>query len=134
MRAVDWDVLRLFLHIIAATVWVGGQITLGALVPTLRRFGPDVTKAAARGFARVAWPAFLVLLVTGMWNIAATPDDENTAAFKHTLVLKLVFVVISGASAYAHQRATSRRAVAVSGAVAGLSALAAVFVGVQLVG
>jgi hypothetical protein len=37
---VSWDTIRLFLHVLAATIWVGGQITLAALVPLLRRFGP----------------------------------------------------------------------------------------------
>ena len=35
MLAVSWDTIRLFLHILAATVWVGGQITLAALVLSL---------------------------------------------------------------------------------------------------
>ena len=33
MNAIGWDDIRVALHILAATVWVGGQITLAALVP-----------------------------------------------------------------------------------------------------
>jgi len=29
--------VRLFLHVLAATVWVGGQLTLGAIIPALGR-------------------------------------------------------------------------------------------------
>jgi hypothetical protein len=29
--AVSWDTVRLFLHILAATVWVGGHAIFGAL-------------------------------------------------------------------------------------------------------
>ena len=29
--------VRLFLHVVAATVWVGGQVVLAALVPAVRR-------------------------------------------------------------------------------------------------
>lgn len=58
--------LRLFVHLLAATVWVGGQLVLAALVPALRAAGPGVPAAAARAFSRVAWPAFGVLLVTGV--------------------------------------------------------------------
>src|SRR5262245_38368653 len=58
MLAVSWDTIRLFLHILAATVWVGGQITLAALVPVLRRLGTEIPRAAARRFNQVAWPAF----------------------------------------------------------------------------
>jgi putative copper export protein len=64
--AVSWDTVRLFLHILAATVWVGGQLTVAALVPVLRRFGADVAGAAARRFNQVAWTAFGVLIATGI--------------------------------------------------------------------
>ena len=40
--------VRLFLHVLAATIWVGGQFTLAGLVPVLRPLGPDATRAAAR--------------------------------------------------------------------------------------
>src|SRR6516165_2106831 len=69
--SVNWDTIRLFLHVLAATIWVGGQITLAALVPVLRRLGAELPRAAARRFNQVAWPAFAVLVVTGIWNIAA---------------------------------------------------------------
>jgi len=36
VKTLDWETIRLFLHVLAATVWVGGQITLAALVPALR--------------------------------------------------------------------------------------------------
>ena len=32
MLAVSWDTIRLFLHVLAATIWVGGQLVLAALV------------------------------------------------------------------------------------------------------
>jgi len=44
---VSWETVRLFLHVLAATVWVGGQLTLAALVPALRRLGADVPRALA---------------------------------------------------------------------------------------
>ena len=71
MLAVSWDTVRLFLHVLAATIWVGGQLVLAALVPVLRRAG--VVTEAARRFNQVAWAAFAVLVATGIWNIAATP-------------------------------------------------------------
>ena len=33
--------LRLFIHVIGATIWVGGQLVLAALVPALRKINPD---------------------------------------------------------------------------------------------
>ncbi|MBO0846467.1 MAG: hypothetical protein J2P22_13740 [Nocardioides sp.] len=130
MKTLDWETVRLFLHVLAATVWVGGQITLAALVPALRGTAEGVTKAAAQAFNRIAWPAFGVLVLTGIWNVFALGDQG--AAFEHTLTLKYVLVVISGVTAYAHQRATSTARLAVYGALTGASALAALFVGVWL--
>jgi putative copper export protein len=65
MLSVNWDTIRLFLHVLAATVWVGGQITLAALVPVLRRAGADIPRTAGRRFSQIAWPAFEVLVITG---------------------------------------------------------------------
>ncbi len=129
---IDLETLRLFLHVLAATVWVGGQIVLAALVPALRAAGSDVPKAAARAFNKIAWPAFGVLLLTGIWNVAAEGDRGD--AYQHTLVVKLVVVALSGATAWAHARATTRAAMAVYGALTGLFALASLFVGIVLAG
>ena len=91
---VDLETVRLFLHVLAATVWVGGQLVLAALVPALRAAGPDVPRAAAQAFNRVAWPAFGVLVLTGLWNIAAEGDRGH--AYRVTLGVKIVLVVLSG--------------------------------------
>jgi putative copper export protein len=130
VKTIDWETVRLFLHVLAATVWVGGQLTLAALVPALRGTAEGVTQVAARAFNRVAWPAFGVLIVTGVWNVIAVDDDS--AAFQHTLMLKYALVLVSGITAFVHQRATSTRGIAAFGALTGLSALGALFVGVWL--
>jgi len=129
MTLVDLETVRLFLHVLAASIWVGGQITLAALVPALRAAGADVPQAAARAFARIAWPAFGVLILTGIWNVAAEDDlDQGTLGVKYALVL------ISGVSAFLHGRASSRSQMAIWGAVTGLSAVATLFVGIVLAG
>ena len=129
---IDLETLRLFLHVLAATIWVGGQLTLAALVPALRAAGADVPKAAARAFNRVAWPAFAVLVLTGIWNVVAESDDS--AAYQSTLMVKYTLVLLSGVTALLHARATSRRGMAVFGALTGLTALGALFVGIVLAG
>jgi putative copper export protein len=132
VKTVDWETIRLFLHVLAATVWVGGQLTLAALVPALRAAGATVPKTAANAFNRVAWPAFGLLVLTGIWNVIAE-DDEGTA-FQHTLTVKYVLVAASGVTAFLHTRATSQRGLAVYGALTGLTALGALFVGIMLAG
>lgn len=130
MKTLDWETVRLFLHVLAATIWVGGQVTLAALVPALRGTAEGVTKVAAQAYNRIAWPAFGVLVATGIWNVAAVDDDSD--AFQHTLMLKYLLVIVSGGTAYLHQRASTPRGLAVYGALTGLSALGALFVGVWL--
>jgi putative copper export protein len=132
MLSVSWDTVRLFLHVLAATVWVGGQLTLAALVAVLRRQGPDAPRAAARRFAFVAWPAYGVLIVTGIWNIAAV--GPMSASYRTTLIVKLVVVALSGISAVAHSRARSTAGLAIWGGLTGLTALSALFLGVLLAG
>jgi putative copper export protein len=131
--AVSWDTIRLFLHVLAATIWVGGQLTLAALVPALRRMGANVPAGAARRFNQVAWPAFAVLVITGIWNIIAVRQQIH-GSYETTLVVKLVVVVISGITAALHARAKSTTGLAVFGALTGVSALAALFLGVLLAG
>jgi putative copper export protein len=133
MLPVSWGTIRLFLHVLAATVWVGGQITLAALVPVLRRRGAEIPRAAARRFNLVAWPAFGVLIVTGIWNIAAVRSQIH-GSYRTTLIVKLVVVAISGVAALLHARARTPAGQAVFGALTGLSALAALFLGVLLAG
>ncbi len=131
LLSVSWDTIRLFLHVLAATVWVGGQLTLAALVPVLRRLGTEIPRAAARRYNQVAWPAFAVLILTGIWNIIAV-RGQISGSYQTTLIVKLVVVAISGVTAALHARARSTAGLAVFGALTGLSALAALFLGVLL--
>ena len=132
MLPLHLETLRLFLHVLAATVWVGGQLVLAALVPALRGAGSDVPRVAARAFNRVAWPAFGVLILTGIWNVVA--EGDRGPAYRTTLMIKLTVVAASGVTALLHARATSRRGMAVFGALTGLTALAALLLGIVLAG
>jgi putative copper export protein len=125
--------VRLFLHVLAAAIWVGGQITLAGLVPVLRRAGADVPKSVARQFNRIAWPAFGVLIITGIWNIQANHlEIKHVSDYRNTLVAKLVFVVLSGVSAYLHGAAKTKRAIAIWGAATLIFSLLALFYGLVL--
>ncbi|MEP6463296.1 MAG: hypothetical protein ABJC62_07760 [Frankiaceae bacterium] len=132
MLPLRLDAVRLFLHITAATVWVGGQVVFVGLLPTLRAAGADVPRAVADRYNRIAWPAFGILVLTGIWNMIAE-SDHNKGAYAATLNLKMAVVVLSGVAAFLHTRARERTALAVWGALSGLSALAAVLLGVILV-
>ncbi len=125
---------RLILHIFAATIWVGGQFTVAGLLPTIRTLGDDAPKLVARAFARLLWPAYALLVVTGFWNIGALTVGQASTAWKTVLIVKIVVVVIAGVAVYLHQRSTSRRGLAVWGAIGALASVAALCLGVFLAG
>jgi putative copper export protein len=128
---VSWATVRVFIHVTAATVWVGGQLTLAGLVPGLRALAPDAPRAVARRFNRIAWPAFGVLVGTGIWNVVDLSPDWDSD-YGRTVMVKIAVVAASGLGALLHARARTRRALAVFGAASGLTALGALFIGVQL--
>jgi putative copper export protein len=118
---------RLFLHVLSASVWVGGQIVLTAEVPTVRTFGPDAARAVARAFNRIAWPAFALAVVTGMWNVFAIPLED----LQHPWIeLKVLAVLLSGAGAVVHQVARGNKAMLAAGGAASLGfGVAAMYLG-----
>lgn len=126
--------LRLSLHVLAASVWVGGQIVLAGLVPTARSLSGEAPKAIARAFARLSWPAYAVLVATGFWNIAAVHPSEQSGAWKVVLGVKIAVVALAGVSAFLHTRSTTRLALAIWGSLSGLSAMGALVLGVFLAG
>ena len=132
MLPIHVTTIRLFLHVLAATVWVGGQFTLAGLVPVVRTLGPDATRTVARRFDRIAWPAFAVLVATGVWNLLAIDVGHTTTAYQVTLALKLVLVAVSGLGAAAHRATKTKAVLAIGGAAAAVGALGALFLGVLL--
>lgn len=128
------DGVRLTLHVLAASIWVGGQFTMAGLLPTARRAGTDVAQKLARALAVLLWPAFAVLLITGFWNISTITLSGQSTAWKTVLIVKLVVVVIAGVGVYLHQRSTTRRSLALWSSVGGLASVAALVMGVFLAG
>lgn len=124
--------LRLFLHVLAATIWVGGQIALAGVVPVLRRDAPTVTRAVARAFAKVAWPAFAVLVATGVWNLVAIDVSSTDTAYQVTVFVKVAVAVIAAVAVAIHSIGQSKLALALGGAIGLLGSLAALYLGILL--
>jgi putative copper export protein len=131
MLTINLDVVRLTLHVLAATVWVGGQIVLLALMGPLRRIAPAAIAPAARTFAWVAWPAFGVLVATGIWLIAGA--DKQGDAYRTTLMVKMVFVVLSGVGAALHTLVKNPSMKGIWATVGLVSGLCVVLLGVSIV-
>jgi putative copper export protein len=128
------DTVRLTLHVLAATIWVGGQLVMAGLVGPTRDLGGDAAKVLARAFARLAWPAYVVLLATGIWNVSAVHYSSQDSAWKAVLMAKIVVVVLAGVGVFLHQRATSKAQLALWGSVGGLASVTALVMGILLAG
>jgi putative copper export protein len=128
------DTIRLTLHVLAAAIWVGGQIVMAGLVGPARGLGGDAPRTLARAFARLAWPAYIVLLATGIWNISAVHASSASSTWKAVLMAKIVVVLLAGLGAFLHQRATSKAQLALWGSVGGTASVAALVMGILLAG
>jgi hypothetical protein len=120
--------------VLAATVWVGGQITVAGLLPTLRKLGEDAPRKAARALGRMQWPAYGLLLITGIWNVAADHVNKAGGTWKIVLAVKIAVVLVAGGAAFLHQRSKSKAGLAIGGAVTAIASVTALVLGVLLAG
>lgn len=125
--------VRLSPHVLGAAIWIGGQITLAGLVPTLRHLGPDAPRRVARAFSRLSWPAYALLLGTGVWNVLAVAPGQSQR-WDIVLGAKIAVAVLAGVSAWLHGRARSVAGLAVWGAATSMASLSALVLGVVLAG
>ena len=126
------DTVRLYLHVLAASIWVGGQIALAGVVPVLRRDAPHATKAVARAFARLAWPAFAVLVATGLWSLVDIDVADTDTPYQITVFVKVSLSITAAVAVAVHSLATSKLSLVLGGAIGLLSSLAAMFLGILL--
>ena len=64
-----WFKVVVFLHILAATVWVGGHLvlTLGFLPQALRKNDFDIIHGFESKYEPIGMPSLLILVVTGIY-------------------------------------------------------------------
>jgi uncharacterized membrane protein len=110
-----WSLLR-FVHVLSAAVWVGGQLTLSALLlPVLRRRLPanlraSMTTSIGRRFGFYTLAVFVPVQVgSGIglaiqhgvtWHALAQPGYGRTLSAK--LAVFVVVMVLSGLHGWAH--------------------------------
>lgn len=126
------DSLRIFLHVMAVAVWIGGQIVLAGIVPKLRASHSEVLPTIAKGFARLAWPAFIVIVFTGAWGLASEDVAEQTSEYMATFGIKMLLVFVAVVSVVVHTVGQSKAAKAIGGALGLLLSLAAAYCGILL--
>lgn len=98
------DAIVIFLHVLAATVFIGPQVFLVFVaMPALRTLGDasarqQASRAITRGFGMLAGVALVVLLATGIWNYYDAEDlgylDADRYAAVMMVKLTLVTIVI----------------------------------------
>jgi len=119
--------LLVWLHVLAAAIWVGGMIFVAlVVVPVIRR--KDLQGAAARlihltgiRFRWVGWACFGVLLLTGLFNVLARgiawgdlfASQFWAGSFGRLLAVKLVVFALILVSSALHDFVVGPRAVAV---------------------
>lgn len=105
-----------FFHLVGAAVWLGGTITVGALVPALRKAGVErpQLQAMARQFGKVSWAAMALAVVCGIWLVGETNRAWGDVR------LKVFLVIVALALAGAHQLTARRSSAAQRGAIQGL--------------
>lgn len=132
MISPSYQWLVLVAHILGVTVWVGGQITLASLVKTLRHNSEGILPLIARRFALTAWPAFGVMVVSGILLLIDIDPAEQGTAYAATLAVKLALVFVAATAVLAHSMSNRRIIIAIGGAVGLLASLAALALGVLL--
>jgi len=140
--SISGHTLILWLHVVAACIWIGGQVTVAAIIPLLRD-QRDLARRVGRRYQAVAWPAFAVLIVTGVVNVGNAGlhwSQLLDSSAGRTLVVKLVLVALSGLHSFlqAPRRGYAKDGSAVGSAVLGsislVAALLAALYGVAIAG
>jgi putative copper export protein len=126
------DSVRIFLHVLAVAVWVGGQIVLAGLVPAIRASAPEALPKVAQAFARVAWPAMIVIVFTGMWGLGTSSASDSDTEYMLTFAVKMVMVFIAVAATVVHSQGSIKAAKAIGGALGLLGSLIAAYAGILL--
>jgi putative copper resistance protein D len=102
-------VLRI-VHLLSATVWVGGTIVLVFVgVPAIRQLQGEARATAMHALGRrwrpLGWSAMGVAIVSGLWLTDLHRGFESSALssdFDRTLILKSVLVALLVVGAVAH--------------------------------
>lgn len=104
-----------YLHLLGATVWVGGLIVLAGLVPAVRRVTEDraVLRAMARRFGVISWSALGLQVVTGLMMAL------DRFPWSPALNWKVGLVMISALLAGWHTAMASEQSPRVRGAIQG---------------
>jgi len=100
--------LNLWLHVLASVIWIGGMLFLSLVaVPVLRQVDSPLVRAdlfrkMAQRFRRLVWICIVVLILTGIVNVAYYGNTSTGSPYLKVLVIKLGLVGVLVALGVAH--------------------------------
>lgn len=124
--------VRTYLHILAVSVWLGGQVVLAGVVPKLRQTNPEALTNLAKGYAAIAWPAMIFIVLTGVWGLAEVDVAKNSSEYIVTFGIKMLLVAGAIIATLIHSNGTSKLAKGLGGAIGLFATLVAAYCGVLL--
>lgn len=108
------DALVTWVHLICASIWVGGSIFIGiVLVPVLKSYTKSVEELVAlmikvgRRFNKVTVPAFAILIASGIYNSRVFFGDPGSlvdSTYGMILLTKIILVVATVVTYVVHVR------------------------------
>ena len=92
-----------WIHLISASIWVGGSIFLGVvLAPLLKKMSLSIEERlelmikVGRRFNKIALPSLVILIGTGIYNshlVLQSPEILFTSSYGAFLITKIILVI-----------------------------------------
>jgi len=105
------DIILVWIHLTAATFWVGGMLFLSLVAVPLLKKDPDPSSAQrgfinlARRFRTLVWVALSLLIVTGSMLLPHQVDfSESLGEWPPTVLIKLTLVILLIVLSLAHEQ------------------------------
>ena len=97
------QVIITWIHLIAASIWVGGALFIGIVIsPLLKTMSTSLEERlqfmikVGRRFNRIAIPSLIILIVTGLYNSTAflnKPELLLSSNYGNFLIVKIILVI-----------------------------------------
>lgn len=108
------DGLVTWVHLICASIWVGGSLFIGiVLVPALKSYTKSLEELVGlmikigRRFNKITVPAFAILIATGLYNSRSFLGDPGAlleSSYGLLLLIKIILVIATIGTYVVHVR------------------------------
>ncbi len=93
----------MWIHLLAAAIWVGGSLFIGIVFsPLLKTMYGSIEERlqimikVGKRFNKIAVPSLIILMVTGLYNshvLLSKPDLLMATSYGHFLIIKIILVI-----------------------------------------